>query len=450
MMPIPGVLVQSLAERKVSPCYQDDASQTGSPIPEDIWHHICSFLPMKDVARAARVSHVFLRAWRCHPNLTFSKTIMGLSKESRGQGKITRDYNNKIGHILKNHGGIGVKILNLEFYGPYNLKTSHCLDSWLQIALTPGIEELTLTLYPKRKQTLEEENYNLPLSLLSNGSGNSIRALNFLGCAFRPTVDLGCMRSLTSLSLCFVHITGDELGFLLSNSISLEILNLSCCVEIIFIKIPCLLKHLSHLTVSDCYVLQVIESKAPNISSFTFDFKDRNVDLLLGESLQVKEIEICHPCVLRDARTMLPSSTPNLQTLTICSIDEESSTPMLPSKFLHLKYLVITVMECAFPAHYDLFSLVSFLDASPCLETFDLDVRMILHEHDMNVEDLSQLEGIPGHRYGNLRRVRITGFCFRKSLVMLTCHILENTPSLECITLDTCGGTACSGDEVGS
>ncbi|KAM0887470.1 hypothetical protein ACQ4PT_029015 [Festuca glaucescens] len=50
--------------------------------------------------------------------------------------------------------------------------------------------------------------------------------------------------------------------------------------------------------------------------------------------------------------------------------------------------------------------------------------------------DPSKLEGIPGHCYGNLRRVRITGFCSRKMLVKLTCHILENTPSLECLTLD--------------
>ncbi|KAM0887469.1 hypothetical protein ACQ4PT_029015 [Festuca glaucescens] len=115
---------------------------------------------------------------------------------------------------------------------------------------------------------------------------------------------------------------------------------------------------------------------------------------------------------------------------------EDFSTPMLPSKFLHLKYLVITTAEFLFPATYHLFSLVSFLDASPCLETFDLDVRMRQEKHDLIFADPSKLEGIPGHCYGNLRRVRITGFCSRKMLVKLTCHILENTPSLECLTLD--------------
>jgi hypothetical protein len=57
-------------------------------------------------------------------------------------------------------------------------------------------------------------------------------------------------------------------------------------------------------------------------------------------------------------------------------------------------------------------------------------------EDDWILEDLSQFKWIPGHLYGNLRRVRITGFCSIKMLVKLTCHILENTPSLECLTLD--------------
>jgi hypothetical protein len=107
---------------------------------------------------------------------------------------ITRAYNNRVGHILNKHSG-SVKTLNLEFYGPYNADTSHCLDSWLRTAVKPGIEELTLKLHSKREQSLDKANYNFPCSLLSNGSGNSIRALDFVRCAIRPTEGLGCMRN---------------------------------------------------------------------------------------------------------------------------------------------------------------------------------------------------------------------------------------------------------------
>jgi hypothetical protein len=162
-------------------------------------------------------------------------------------------------------------------------------------------------------------NYNFPCTILSDGIRNSIRELDIVGCAFRPTEGIGPMGNLKILSLCFVHITGDELGFLLSNSFALELLELSCCSEIIFIKIPSL-QRLSSLKVSQCCMLQLIESKAPNVSSFDFD--GEQVQLFLGEALQVKKIDISHSGVLLYARTMLPSSTPNLETLIIHSIGE--------------------------------------------------------------------------------------------------------------------------------
>jgi hypothetical protein len=54
------------------------------------------------------------------------------------------------------------------------------------------------------------------------------------------------------------------------------------------------------------------------------------------------------------------------------------STPMLPRKFLHLKYLHISLIgdEAISPA-YDYLSLVSFLEASPCLETFILEISSV-------------------------------------------------------------------------
>ncbi|XBI82375.1 hypothetical protein VPH35_091075 [Triticum aestivum] len=451
--------IGSFAEEKRS---QVDASQigkklrySGSHLPEDIWRHICYFLPLKDAPRAACVSRAFRSSWRCHPNLSFSKETLGYGppawsrkrevmdymENARTQRKIAGDYNSRVDHILRNHSSTGVKTLSLGFYGPYNANTSYCLDGWLQIAVTPGIEELSLILHSKSDHLSKKAIYNFPCPLLSNGSGNSIRELDLVGCAFRPTAGFGCMRSLTSLYLCCVNIESDELGFLLSSSFALERLELTSCGEIISIKIPALLQGLSYLKVSQCSMLQVIESKAPNISSFHFD--GEQVQLFLGESLQMKTIFISHSCVLHYARAMLPSSTPNLETLNIVSTGEMVSTPMLPSKFLHLKYLTIT--GWTFPTTYDIFSLVSFLDASPCLETFSLNASMRRQKHDSIFEDPSHLERTPGHCYDNLRHVKITSFCSSKLLVKLTCHILENTPSLECLILDiTHGGLKCS------
>lgn len=147
------------------------------------------------------------------------KEALGLNVNASRRDKIARDFTSKVHHIMKNHSGIGVKIFNVEFFDCFN---TCYLDSWLQIAVTPGIEELTLSL----PSSYSEDYCNFPCSLLFESSGNLIRYLNLSESAFRPTVGLGCLRSPTRLHLCSVHITGDELGCLLSNSSALEQLTL--------------------------------------------------------------------------------------------------------------------------------------------------------------------------------------------------------------------------------
>ena len=57
--------------------------------------------------------------------------------------------------------------------------------------------------------------------------------------------------------------------------------------------------------------------------------------------------------------------------------------------------------------------------------------------------DSLQLRQMPEHhRHGNLQSVKITGFCSAKSLIELTCYILDNTTSLKCLTLDTTRGVS--------
>ena len=142
---------------------------------------------------------------------------------------------------------------------------------------------------------------------------------------------------------------------------------------------------------------------------------------------------------------------------------------MLPTKFLFLKHLTITLTWMVCPS-YDYFSLVSFLDGSPSLETCLLDVRhcsfrsaeylttllepflILLYDvfcpqvcqermdHASIFGGSSQLRQIPEQHHDHLKSVKITGFSSAKGLVELTCYILKNTKSLDCLTLDTTYG----------
>jgi hypothetical protein len=63
-------------------------------------------------------------------------------------------------------------------------------------------------------------------------------------------------------------------------------------------------------------------------------------------------------------------------------------------------------------------------------------------------EDPSDLRKMPENHNDKLKCVRITNFSSAKSLIELTCHILESAMSLECLTLDTThGAPRCSVNE---
>nr|CAB3485672.1 unnamed protein product [Digitaria exilis] len=212
----------------------------------------------------------------------------------------------------------------------------------------------------------------------------------------------------------------------------------------ICLKIPCL-KRLSSLEVSACNRLQVIESKAPNLSYFSFG-GNPHVQLPLGGTSPIKKLSVSYNDAVFYARTELPSRLPNLEALIIFSHPEAVNTPMVNSKFLHLKFLHIILGG----RDYDFLSLVSFFDASPSLENFRLTVIRAYEEPNSIFLDPLDLRTVPGHLYYKLKFVEIINFSSAKSLIELTCHILGSTRSLERLTLDTTQGFArCSVSKSG-
>ncbi|XBJ12367.1 hypothetical protein VPH35_016899 [Triticum aestivum] len=159
------------------------------------------------------------------------------------------------------------------------------------------------------------------------------------------------------------------------------------------------------------------------------------------------------------------------------SYDENVNIPMLPSKLPCLRHLEIILVSrtVIFPRDYIL-SLVSFLNASPTLDTFILRVNGYCGDDDGDDNGDNDDDGGGGGdddddkddddnndgdnnsdgdddnddhddkyprskmecRHDHLKRVTITGF--RHSLIELTIHVLKNAPSLERLTLDTTNG----------
>lgn len=403
---VPGGSTSDLASKEGSPCQPDDSSQNGKTdmysgpnLPEDMWHHIHSLMPLRDAARAACLSQSFRCSWKRRPNLILSTETLGLDVHAH-QKEADMDFRIKIDHILRNHSDTGLRKLKLRSIPNYNAKDSDYIDRWLQIAFTQAIEELTLTL------CLDSRKYKFPCTLLSNGMADSLRHLFLAGCSFHPTPELCCLRSLTKLELVMVHTTGDELWSLLSSSSALERLSLNCCNKVSYLKIPCHLQRLSHVEVHECSKLRVIESKAPNLSRFHFLGKLK-VQISLGETLQVKNLHMNCTDFGCDTRAELACSMLSREVI---------NSPNVYRKFLELKSVNITLGEMPFGRSFDCSSLVSLFGASLSLETFISHVSNELKQHAMAFGDLSGL-WILGTG-GGLSPMN-------KWLVELTCHVLR-------------------------
>jgi hypothetical protein len=270
---------------------------------------------MGDSARAAFVSKAFLHYWRSHQNLTFNKETLRLNKNASQKDRASTDLTIIVDRILEKHTGTRVKTFKLAFYD--RAVGARHLNKWLHTAGTLGVEELSLSL----PTNYRKDPYNFKSSILVDESGKSTIRKLFVGfCAFRPTSGLV---NLTTLDLCMVHITGDELGSFVSNSSALERLILRYSHEITYLKIPALLQHLSYLMVLECGNLQMVESKAPNLS--TFHFSGAQIQLSFEDAVQVKNMSMrCYvQCnAVYTARAKMPSIVPNVETLNIYSTSE--------------------------------------------------------------------------------------------------------------------------------
>ncbi|KAF8652189.1 hypothetical protein HU200_062921 [Digitaria exilis] len=376
-------------------------------------------MPLEDAARAACVSREFLRSWRRYPRLALREGTLALT-DKRYREHVTESYFvNKIDHILKNRSHIVLKAFILHLYPCPNMDASY-IDKWLQFALRPGIEELAFEMSSLKRRV----KYNFPCSLLS----------------------VGCCKSLTSLHLCGVHITGEELGHFVSNCDALVQLVISVCNYITCFRVPGILWHLEHFNVRECQKLRVIDINAPKLSNFVC-WDDLPQQISLGAAVKNITMIGSKPNMICYARAKLPFFMPTVETLTVESHCEKVKTPMMSSKFLNLKYLDIYLMDGSELYRNDHFCLVSFLDASPALETFVLRVATddslrpdsILRHLDGPQLHLRQM---PECLHKNLKNVMISRFTSAKSLIELTRHIVQNALALEWLTLDTAGGCA--------
>uniref|UniRef100_A0A0E0PBF5 At1g61320/AtMIF1 LRR domain-containing protein n=2 Tax=Oryza rufipogon TaxID=4529 RepID=A0A0E0PBF5_ORYRU len=403
--------------RKDSRSRSGSAKRRGPHLTLDRLPRIIALLPMQDAARAACASRELLQSWRHYPELKFSaKTLAMDGQHNCIQGQMD-SYIKRIDIALQNCTGGWVKRFRFELQFFHELSAHH-INHWLDAAI-PGIEELTLELPRDDKMK-----YKFPCKLLFE-KGCSIQSLCLYSCAFHPDQGACSFRNLKRVYFSLVHITTEELWIFLYNSLSLEHLELGFCHKIACLKIPCTLQLLNFLRVRRCNMLQII--------------------LSLGDSLQLKHVNISiYPWfnLFEYARKQLPTVAPNVETLFLMSANEAGIFyPLIfqpHGRFLHLKYLELVIVGPRnYGFGYQYTYLVTFLKASPVLETFILHVESAKEPYPLVINP-KYLKNhlLPEHCHQSIKHVTVTGFCHTQELVELIFYILENATSLQCLTLD--------------
>jgi hypothetical protein len=116
-------------------------------VTQEIVHSIHSLLPLRDAARAACASRVFLRSWRCYSNLILNDGTLGLNTKKTLEERAVKLVD-KFNQIIENHyrNGVEVKTLDLSLF-PYKDSSASYLDRWIQITAKSGIVKLNLKMY---------------------------------------------------------------------------------------------------------------------------------------------------------------------------------------------------------------------------------------------------------------------------------------------------------------
>ncbi|KAK3124319.1 hypothetical protein QOZ80_7BG0584910 [Eleusine coracana subsp. coracana] len=405
-------------------------------LPPDVMHQILTLLPMQDAARAACVSRELLRSWRYYPELEFSAKTLSLDEHTSIKSQMAKGVIRRIDDTLQNRAGIWVK--RLKFKLGFFCKLRACyINQWLDAAATFGLEELTLEL-PRN----EKMKYKFPCKLFFGEKECSMQSLCLYACAF-PTEHGSCsFRSLKRVEFRFVHITTEESLVFLSSSLVLEHLEIGYCHEIFCLRIPCTLQLLNVLRVERCSMLETIESDAPNLS--TFHYEGPIIQFLLEDTLQLKDVNISiYPWfdLFDYAFLELPMIAPNIETLFLMTADESLSLYSLnivPNEiFHHLRYLELAIVgPRKFTYDFEYYSLVSYINGCPALQTFILHVEESSIQKSHLVIDPSTLVKLQRHCHKNIKHVTITGFSAMKALMELIFYILENAASLQSLTLD--------------
>ncbi|KAJ1267026.1 hypothetical protein BS78_07G025300 [Paspalum vaginatum] len=389
--------MNSLLDPEIRTC-DAHGDEAGIPIvrfedlPMDVIYTIMSKLPPKEFARA----RVLSTKWRCMrslcPRLTFNGVeVCKCDRKHRGMVFETLEVKIDLADDLVDH-----------------------LNSWVDFSISTRTKNLTLDLKPR-------------ISCLQH------MQLSFV--SLKPPLHYTGFPNLRRLHLQLVHASKKDIGHVLSHCCNLEWLCIDRCDLGGELVVNGLLSHLLYLRIECCKFTKV-EFHAVNLATFEYD--GPIVPIVLRHSLKLNSATIVvYKAVCQHALISLLNGLPNVQNRTLrigWLLIEKQWLWDNPMKFSCLKHLQLYMFLYEKDIENILYS-VSFLRATPFIEI--LEVRFTGSNPLWLAKKGPRRQGIGQCEYSYLKNIWIAGFKAARGQPEFVLHVVENTPALEAIIVDT-------------
>lgn len=430
----------------------DDISRDWvSSLPDEIIHHIFSFITLQEAGRTCILSHRWRDLWKTTvssmPDLCLdSHNVMGRDysrKKFRMKSRMTiaekkslqnerYKFVKRVNHILERHKSLVMNSFKIGFH--LDIGCSLEIDRWIELAIIKKAMEIDINLsefrnYRYLNPSLDEL-YNFSDWVFPKGATSFVKYLSLNSCILMPPKDFCGFSFLLELRLETVHIFDENVENILSNSPLLQRLSLINCWKLERVRIAGTNLVLKYLIVAECYSLEKIEIDAINLTKFEYfgtpvGLEFKNVTQLVNVVIYTVQQNIV--AGMSYALGTLSSDLPQLKSLLLhTETIERSVIPARLPTLANLKQLILMVSWVK--GH--LFGFFIILRATQCLERFELHLPF-----DVRVKKGKRAGKPSTCLMPHLKEVVMSGLvCSHVEIDFLT-HLVRNAEAIKTVTI---------------
>jgi hypothetical protein len=178
-----------------------------SILPDDLLHHILSFLPTQDAIRTSVLSRRWQRVWIGLPTFAFSDDAQS-----------AKGFANSVDEVLAHSHGMVMDRLEMSVRNPPHLARA---NQWLQLAAERVREKLSITFRHDRENIVAEQDCDRIVLHLPCGGRTTAMTFRFhligVGALVIPPAFAVVPSTLTQLELKYVRIDGSSLSDFVSS-----------------------------------------------------------------------------------------------------------------------------------------------------------------------------------------------------------------------------------------